>query len=1096
MAMDTNPSYFDPQDLSTRQQFRRYGKRHSSSGASIQHDNSASKLSETGLLYDGQNIHSPTNAALVLENIKQEVEGLDADYLEEKTPYSSRRRLSADIPGVPGVDAGFDSVRHSLKACKQEDDSMADGAETIFTLFASLLDSALQGLMPIPDLILRFENACRNVSESIRYGLNIRHRVVEDKLMRQKAQLLLDEAATWSLLWFLYGKGNISLTLDVSETSHVVACEFVAEDHTAQLCLRIVQWLEGLASKALDLEAKVRGSHVGSYLPSSGVWHHTQRYLKKGTSDMNIVHHLDFDAPTRENANLLPDDKKQDESLLEDAWTLLRAGRIEEACGLCRSAGQPWRAASLCPFGGLNQFPSVEALVKNGKNRTLQAVEFESGIGHQWHLWKWASYCASEKIAELGGKYEAAVYAAQCSNLKRMLPLCTDWEGEQWVFWKTLDLVRNNAGEQWVVSACWAMARSWLDVQVDLEVTRSLPGAVNQLKTFGDVIDGSPGHVDGSFELSNGHENWPIQILNQQPRQLSSLLQKLHSGEMIHETVTRQCKEQQRQIQMTLMLGDIPSVLDLIWSWIAPSDDDGNVFRPHGDPQMIRFGAHLVLVLRYLLAEEMKGAFRDKILSVGDHILHMYALFLFSKEHEELVGIYASQLARHRCIDLFVHMMELRLNSSIHVKYKIFLSAMEYLPFSSMDDSKGNFEDIIERVLLRSREIKVGKYDNLSDIAEQHRLQSLQKAKVLQWLCFTPPSTITNVKDVSKKLLLRALVHSNILFREFALISMWRVPAMPIGAHTALGFLAEPLKQLAETLESSEDYNVFEDLREFQDWREYYSCDATYRNWLKIELESAEVPVSELSVEEKERAISAAKETLHVSLSLLERKETSWLTSIDQIYESAEPVFLELHATAMLCLPSGECLCPDATVCTTLMSALYSSAGDEVVLNRQLMVNVSISSRDNYCIDVVLRCLAIAGDGLGPHDLNDGGILGTIMAAGFKGELPRFQARVTMEISRLDAWYSDKNGNLECPATYIVKGLCRRCCLPEVILRCMQVSVSLMGSGVLPDCHDTLIELVGSPETHFLHLFSQQQLQEFLLLEREYSICKMELTDE
>lgn len=59
---------------------------------------------------------------------------------------------------------------------------------------------------------------------------------------------------------------------------------------------------------------------------------------------------------------------------------------------------QPWRASSLCPFGGLNQFPSVEALVKNGKNRTLQAVEFESGIGHQWHLWKWASYCASEVV--------------------------------------------------------------------------------------------------------------------------------------------------------------------------------------------------------------------------------------------------------------------------------------------------------------------------------------------------------------------------------------------------------------------------------------------------------------------------------------------------------------------------------------------------------------------------------------------------------------------------------------------------------------------------------------------------------------------------
>lgn len=57
---------------------------------------------------------------------------------------------------------------------------------------------------------------------------------------------------------------------------------------------------------------------------------------------------------------------------------------------------QPWRAATLCPFGGLDQFPSIEALMKNGKTRALQALELESGIGHQLRLWKWASYCASE----------------------------------------------------------------------------------------------------------------------------------------------------------------------------------------------------------------------------------------------------------------------------------------------------------------------------------------------------------------------------------------------------------------------------------------------------------------------------------------------------------------------------------------------------------------------------------------------------------------------------------------------------------------------------------------------------------------------------
>jgi nuclear pore complex protein Nup107 len=119
----------------------------------------------------------------------------------------------------------------------------------------------------------------------------------------------------------------------------------------------------------------VRGSHVGSYLPSSGVWHRTQRYLKRNNNDSTIVKHVDFDASTREGAQLLPDDKKQDELLLEDIWTLLRAGRLEEASELCRSAGQAWRAATLSPFGGIDMFPSLDALLKNGMSRTLQAIE-------------------------------------------------------------------------------------------------------------------------------------------------------------------------------------------------------------------------------------------------------------------------------------------------------------------------------------------------------------------------------------------------------------------------------------------------------------------------------------------------------------------------------------------------------------------------------------------------------------------------------------------------------------------------------------------------------------------------------------------------
>ncbi|KAJ0980723.1 hypothetical protein J5N97_008978 [Dioscorea zingiberensis] len=1056
--MDASPSYFDPENLSSREQYRRYRKRQPTSSISPLLGNSVSKFSEARLLYEGNNIQRRQNAALLLEEIKQEVDNFDGDALEgtaSKAAGSAKRLATADGHAASG---GLESVRkiasQSLMLSKHEEEMLADGGESTFSMFASLLDSALQGLMPFPDLILRFERTCRSVSESIRYGTTGRHRVVEDRFMQQTARLLLDEALTV----FSHLAANDELTEDLilsPTTSHQEACQFVLTDHTAQLCLRVVLWLEGLTSEALELEKKVRGSRVGSYLPSSGVWHHTQRFLKKKNDDPSIVRHMDFDAPTREVAHQLSDDKKQDELLLEDIWTLLRAGRLEEACELCRSAGQPWRAASLCPFGGLDHFPTIEAMHKNGKSRTLQAIELESGIGRQWRLWKWASYCASEKIAEQdGGKYEMAVYASQCSNLKRLLPICTDWE-----------------------SACWAMAKSWLDVQVDLDLANFHPGRM-EYKHYGDDLNGTS-VLGGQTSLPlAGPESWPCPVLDQQPRDLPAFLQKLHSDEIVHETVSRACKEQHRQIEMKLMAGDIAHLLDLLWSWISPSEDDQNFIRPHGDPQMIRFGAHVVLVLRYLLDDDMKDSFREKLTTVGDHILHMYSMFLFSKQHEELVGVYASQLARHLCIDLFVHMMELRLNDSLHVKYKLFLSAMEYLPFSSGDNSKASFEDIIERVLARSREIKVVKYERSTDVAEQHRLQSLQKANVVQWLCFTPPSTINGFEIINAKLLMRALMHSNTLFREFALISMWRVPKMPIGAHMLLSFLAEPLKQPKDSLLSFDEQDVSDNLLEFEDWREFYSCDATYRNWLKIELENATVPALELSLEEKERSTAAARETLNSSFSLLSREGSQWLSAAhSSLYDSLEEIYLELHATAMLCLPSGEGMCPDATICTTLTSALYSSVSEEIVLRRQLMVNVAISSRDNYCIEVALRCLAVNGDGIGLHEANDGGLLASIMAAGFKGELNRFQTGVTMEISRLDAWYSDAGGSLEIPATYIVKGLCRRCCLPEIILRCMQVSVSLAESGDALDRHNELIDLVASSQSGLLHLFSQHQLQ-------------------
>ncbi|GMP40774.1 hypothetical protein CsSME_00011098 [Camellia sinensis var. sinensis] len=50
----------------------------------------------------------------------------------------------------------------------------------------------------------------------------------------------------------------------------------------------------------------------------------------------------------------------------------------------------------------------------------------------------------------------------------------------------------------------------------------------------------------------------------------------------------------------------------------------------------------------------------------------------------------------------------------------------------------------------------------------------------------------------------------------------------------------------------------------------------------------------------------------------------------------------------------------------------------------------------------------------------------------------------------------------------------------------LDISVSLVESGNPPESHDELIELVALPETGFLHLFSQQQLQDLMEIKSNY----------
>lgn len=115
----------------------------------------SSNVSENRLLYDGHNIHSPTNTALLLENIKEEVDNFHSDHYEG-TPTNLTFASRRETDGILDDDNEelFRRVEsQSLKACKIENDELAESGDTTFTMFASLSDSAIQGLYDISVLV-------------------------------------------------------------------------------------------------------------------------------------------------------------------------------------------------------------------------------------------------------------------------------------------------------------------------------------------------------------------------------------------------------------------------------------------------------------------------------------------------------------------------------------------------------------------------------------------------------------------------------------------------------------------------------------------------------------------------------------------------------------------------------------------------------------------------------------------------------------------------------------------------------------------------------------------------------------------------------
>lgn len=990
---------------------------------------------------------SPVNVQFS-QGIRQEDE-VTLGQVDPESRYLTNIEANESFGGEAGR-FELPDVSSIIADIKQNHDPYDDTAEVADELFSELLIRASNGVIEYRDLVKLYEESCRGIGDSVIDEADLRDRSAQGHYLRQKASMLHAEAATWSLVWHLLCKENDGVVkedflLNPAPSQQSVGF-FLAENLLAQRCLRIVQWLESLVSLKLDRDLQQKGGYLGNYTPRQGVWRPTLYGIRN--RQPGLPSHVDPDAPTRENARLHPEDEKFEAELLADVWTLIQAGRLSEARQLCRSAGQSWRAASLGGCGDEGPSPPLADWVKKGRGMELQALELDTGFSKQRFIWKWACYSLSEKIVQsrAPNKYEAAVYAAFCSNLQRMLPVCTTWE-----------------------AACWAMTRAWLDEQVDSYLVSLRPVNFNLLGK-GTTQTNGVFLKDPQATARVLHE-WPKVVKEQQPADLTDLFRKLQSSEQVHEGVRRSCKETHRMLQMELMQLDVCDILERLRIWNTVGTD-----RSPSDSHFLRVGAHLVLLLRELLPAERTQIEVERLQLVGDMIITSYAIHLISSK-PELVALYASKLAppsgMHTCLNL----LYFKSQASFAVREKIIQTALQHLP---LDGSDNAVLDILDRVVENSRTFNVTEGDNFYIHVKR---EGLRRVNAIRWLCFDPPEGIVNSSLAHSEMCVRALAYGNTLFREFSLASLGGPVRPPDEALQLTEILSIEVLTRANQLgaDSSVGASILRTNNEEIDcWQEYVAFESFYHQWVELE-------ASQSSQNER---VFAAQQALAASPRILRGAADTWLP--DSLSEASEdPQWLELHVYgALIASDSGSPVVLDSSICESFANALEICVGKEVSSHRDLKVDIKTHPQDPYILKVVLRCSPEQGDGIGFEAHPSGGLLAGVVAAAIKGDLPNWQSGSSLLAVMVEAYAVTDEDRIE--ARSLVIGLCRLCCLPELALHCMKLRLFLARTVGLPEEDSSdLVQNVVKPLGTLHKYFNQRQLAALLEYERQALVGAM-----
>lgn len=324
-----------------------------------------------------------------------------------------------------------------------EKDPVIAASSSLFEEFMSAFTS-FPDTRHVFDVLARYEKACRQQLRVLN-GLIRQSTPGKAKFSKQADILYLisQESYTWRLVGSLYSDRLQNGTSDdEAMLTNFVGRHWSEKKITNNLYEReastrqnqiVVDWLEKNAEDWLEIFLE---TDKVEYFSESVCWENTLHALQQEGRNLvmrrPLVTEMDPDAPVRQNRPLADLDQEDEARLLKHMFSLIRAGKLEEAQHLCEKCGQSWRAATLEGWK-LWHDANLDGVSNNETLTTTEGNPFRD-------VWKAACWKMSQESKF--SVYERAIYAALSGNLSQILQVCTSWEDHLWAFFRVMVDVR------------------------------------------------------------------------------------------------------------------------------------------------------------------------------------------------------------------------------------------------------------------------------------------------------------------------------------------------------------------------------------------------------------------------------------------------------------------------------------------------------------------------------------------------------------------------------------------------------------------------------------------------------------------------------